>query len=561
MHPDGDIDFSLYTREQLNNAVARMDRERYPINSRNLIAEYQRRRVEEKKVAAGAQDSGNIAAPDPMISVPKKFAVTFEPGRSFAKWLGPSRNDFHLVGSGTIGVDSAIIRVTGRRFGMLIGLPVMDTNELGRQFVVNVESQGSVVRFELRVPGEKVCGLTVWLRGAAEAEELLKLLPVDRTPDFTPQLQRHVEFERSLIAQSPKTPVTYFLLFTCVFLYVGAAVGTDHLLGFDGSSLVHLGSNFGPFTTEGDWWRLLTSVFLHAGLVHLAFNMWALASFGPVVERLYGSISYALLYLVAGIASSLASVTWNPAINSVGASGAIFGLLGGLIALQTRSDGSIPGSILRPLRASSLIFTCCTLFAGLFSQKVDNAAHLGGLVAGFILGLLLSRPVTGLRLSTGDFLRRLGFAGIASSLLLAIGVSAAKYASKRLTGEGLYAATVHWFGPREERALRRWHELGALAKGGKWDDATYANRIEGEVIPFWREADVRLLKVDLPATSSAYGDLRFLRSVTHDRLHAYELVARGLRQEDGDKMVDEALEELQGIVDRVERAKAVLAKP
>jgi rhomboid protease GluP len=396
----------------------------------------------------------------------------------------------------------------------------------------------------------------VWLKSAAEAEELCHLLPSERTPDFTPQLQQHVEFERALIAQSPKTPVTYALLYICVFVYIGTALGTDHLFGFDGPSLISLGSDFGPYTTDGEWWRLVTAMFLHLGLIHLAFNMWALVSFGRVVERLLGSVSYALIYFVAGVGGDLVSLTWNPLVNSVGASGAIFGLLGALIAAQVRNDGSIPINVLRPLRNSSLIFTGCALFAGLLSGEVDNAAHLGGVATGFILGLVLSRPITGVRLRTGDFVRRLGLAAATSVLLLGVGVSVAKHSSTRLTGEALYAATVHWFKPGVVSALQRYRELAALARASKWDEKTYANRIEREVIPFWSEADARLAKLNLPITSDSYESCQWWRSVTHDRLHAYQLTVQALRQNDN-KVALEAQEELQRIDDRIdERAKA-----
>jgi rhomboid protease GluP len=560
MATDGDIDFKVYTREQLDSAITRIDRQRYPVNARNLIAEYQRRRVAEQQAVELAAKAETVAPPDHMLSAPRPFAVTFESTANLSNWLGPSRNDFHLVGSGTIRVDDALVRVTGRRFGVFVGLPVIDNNELGRQYVVNVETQGPAVRFELRVPGERTCGVTVWLRNSTEAEALSGLLPVERTPDFTPQLKGHVEFEQSLIAQSPKTPVTYALLATCVLVYVGTALGTNHLFGFDGGSLISVGSNFGPYTSDGDWWRLLTSIFLHGGVIHLAFNMWALASFGPVVERLYGSVSYALIYLVAGIAGSLASVSWSPEINSVGASGAIFGLLGALIATQMRSDGSVPNSALRPLRNSSLIFTGCALGAGFMSTGVDNAAHLGGVATGFILGLALSRPITGMRLRTGDFLRRLGLAAATSVLLLGLGVSVAKHSSTRLTGEALYAATVHWFKPEVVSALQRYRELAALARASRWDEKTYANRIEREVIPFWSEADARLAKLDLPITSDSYESCQWWRSVTHDRLHAYQLTVQALRQNDN-KVALEAREELQRIDDRIdERAKARSAR-
>src|SRR5580704_1995637 len=135
MATDGDIDFSTYTREQLDSAVARMDHERYPINSRKLIDEYQRRKAEEKKAAA--LETKTVVVPDHMLSVARAFEVKFEPRASFINWLGPSRNDFHLIGSGTVRVDDALICVKGRRFVYWLGMPVVNTDELGRRYVVN----------------------------------------------------------------------------------------------------------------------------------------------------------------------------------------------------------------------------------------------------------------------------------------------------------------------------------------------------------------------------------------------------------------------------------------
>jgi hypothetical protein len=225
-----------------------------------------------------------------------------------------------------------------------------------------------------------------------------------------------------------------------------------------------------------------------------------------------------------------------------------------------RSDGSIPISALRPLRNSSLIFTSCALSAGLLSTGVDNAAHLGGVATGFILGLVLSRPITGMRLRTGAFFGRFGLAALVGILLLGAGVSTAKYSSKRLTGEWLYAATLHWFMPGEVSALQRYRELAALALAGKWDGKAYANRIEREVIPFWSEADARLAKLDLPITSDSYESCQWWRSVIDDRLHAYQLTVQALRQNDN-KIALQAGEELQRVDDQVhERAKARAAQ-
>jgi membrane associated rhomboid family serine protease len=555
MHQDGDIDFSLYTREQLENAVARMDRERYPINFQNLIAEYQRRRVAERLAAEVAVASGTVAPPDRMLSPSRAFAVTFEPTASFINWLGPSRNDFHLVGSGKLRIDDALVRVTGRRFRIFIGLPVIDTEELARQFVCNVECEGSVVRFELRVPGEEVQGVTLWLASAAEAEELSKILPVERTPDFTPQLKMHVEFEQALIAQSPKTPITYALIIACVCVYVTTALGTNHLLGFDGQSLVGLGSNFGPYTTDGDWWRLLTAMFLHLGIIHLAFNMWALASFGPLVERLYGSVFYFLIYMGAGLAGGLASVSWRPEVNSVGASGAIFGIFGALLAVQIHNGGSIPVNVLRPLRYTSSLYIALSLFVGLSASGVDNAAHIGGIAAGFLMGLTVSRPITGSRLGTREFSRRVARGTSVAVCVLAVGVWGAKEGSTRLTGQGLFAQTLHWYLGRESANLALWHGSRNLATTLHFSDEAYANWLNREVVPFWAEADRRFQRIELTKTSPSYSHLESFRELASGRLHAFGLIVSGLRQHDekmttagadeiraGDKLIHEKLQ-------------------
>src|SRR6266849_6572430 len=99
-----------------------------------------------------------------------------------------------------------------------------------------------------------------------------------------------------------------------------------------GPDLVRWGANFGPLTVSGQWWRLLTCVFIHGGLLHIAFNMWCLWDLGRLAESVYGHWTFAVVYLVTGLASSLTSVAWHPAGLSVGASGAIFGIAGALIA-------------------------------------------------------------------------------------------------------------------------------------------------------------------------------------------------------------------------------------
>ena len=154
--------------------------------------------------------------------------------------------------------------------------------------------------------------------------------------------------------------------------------------------LVRWGANAGALTLSGEWWRLLTCVFLHGGLLHIAFNMWCLWDLGALSESLYGRWTFGALYLICGVGASLASVAWNVHVLSVGASGAIFGLAGALIAAFKLGEFSVPREALSGTLRSLVVFVGFNLVFGAASGVTDNAAHIGGLVTGLILGALIA---------------------------------------------------------------------------------------------------------------------------------------------------------------------------
>jgi rhomboid protease GluP len=174
-------------------------------------------------------------------------------------------------------------------------------------------------------------------------------------------------------------------------VFLGMQLASGPTADFSGQELVHWGSNYGPYTLSGDWWRLFTYMFLHGGVMHIAFNMWCLWDLGALCESLYGPWTYAGVYLITGVAGGLASVAWNPGVLSVGASGAIFGLAGALIASFYLGEFSVPRVGLRPILTSLLVFAGFNLFFGSLFPGIDNACHVGGLVSGLILGALIAR--------------------------------------------------------------------------------------------------------------------------------------------------------------------------
>jgi len=198
-------------------------------------------------------------------------------------------------------------------------------------------------------------------------------------------------------------PVTVAILILNIVFFAAELMGTIQsgqfggfsiLWGMNGETLYRLGACFGPSIYQRhDWYRLITAMFLHGGLIHIGFNMMVLMDIGPIVEEVYGSARYFFLYVVMGAASFVVSSLAGHF--SLGASGAILGLVGLMIAITTRRGGTY----MRELR-SRLISWVVTIFAMglLFSgMRTDNWAHAGGLAAGFLLGKMFAdrQPLNG----------------------------------------------------------------------------------------------------------------------------------------------------------------------
>ena len=175
----------------------------------------------------------------------------------------------------------------------------------------------------------------------------------------------------------------------CVQIILGKAPAGSSFMDF-GSQVSQWGANIGVLTLSGEWWRLVTNVFVHGGLLHIAFNMWCLWNLGQLCESLYGRWTYAALYLICGVGASLASAAWHPYVHSVGASGAIFGLAGALIAAFKLGEFSVPRSALSGTLRSLGAFVVYNLIFGAVIPGIDNTAHIGGLITGLIVGALIA---------------------------------------------------------------------------------------------------------------------------------------------------------------------------
>lgn len=161
--------------------------------------------------------------------------------------------------------------------------------------------------------------------------------------------------------------------------------GVD-IMSPNGKELLQWGANLRSATTDGEWWRLFTSMFVHGGLIHLSCNIYGLVLAGLFVEPIFGRKNYLIIYIISGLLGSIASILWYNATISVGASGAIFGLYGAILGLLLTN--AIPKTGKKLILSLIGFFVVINLLMGL-TGGVDNAAHIGGLVSGTIIGLIL----------------------------------------------------------------------------------------------------------------------------------------------------------------------------
>lgn len=183
-----------------------------------------------------------------------------------------------------------------------------------------------------------------------------------------------------------RAPLTYALLAANILVFIALEVsgGSQNPL-----VLLEWGAKFTPAIRAGQPWRLITAMFLHAGVLHLAVNSYSLHNLGNVVERLFGTPRFALIYLIGGVWGSLASTFMSdPRVLGVGASGAIFGLAGCLFYFGLRYPDHF--RVLAGWRFIAIVLV--NLLIGFSSSHIDGYAHIGGLVGGFAAALALGFP-------------------------------------------------------------------------------------------------------------------------------------------------------------------------
>ena len=175
-------------------------------------------------------------------------------------------------------------------------------------------------------------------------------------------------------------PATTLLMAISIIAYIA-----DFVPGLD---LKSLGANTGPLTLSGEYWRLFTAGFLHANIFHIGLNMWCLWSLGRLSERLFGKWQTFAIYMVTGVGGALLSVAYDHQRSELGASGAIFGLVGAVLAGVKFGDLAISAGEKKAIFSSVVFFAIFNFMFGMYGNT-DNMCHLGGFLTGLLVGLPL----------------------------------------------------------------------------------------------------------------------------------------------------------------------------
>jgi len=326
-------------------------------------------------------------------------------------------------------------------------------------------------------------------------------------------------FTKTLENRTPTTYVTYALIIINILVFIGMVVGGVDALNPRVADLLRWGAEFGPRTANGQWWRLFTSLFVHIGLVHLLYNMLAFAYVAPTVERMVGNAEFLLVYLVAGLGGSLWALYLNPMLVHAGASGAIFGVYGLLLALLLRQRGSIPPHVAANLRKYVAVFVIYNM-ANSLRPGISLAAHFGGLVAGFACGFLVGPPLAAE--ADAERPRRSVMLGAVGLVLLGVGAFGVRAKYPNL--DHLEEVLGH-FDAVEQQSHTAFRNAAEKAKQEQITGAEFAGIIEHDMLPAWRSTRDELATVSA-IPSSTVTKVQTYMQLRQDALEALDAALR-----------------------------------
>lgn len=472
------------------------------------------------------------------------------------RWGEVKARSFESKGSIRVSDDRVTIQTFVSR---LLGAVVESTLELRRADIYNVRVVGKIVLFDLvNGPGE-LEPVILRAHNKRQAAAIAAVMPDQMTPRYATENHQRLRFFEQITKRTPHLWSTWTILAVTSLVFVAMASNGAGLLIAKSSYAIAHGSNYGPYTLSGQWWRLLTAVFIHFGLFHFVVNMIVLVQTGRIAERLFGNARFMTIYLFAGLTGSLMSLLWRPGINSAGASGAIFGVLGALLAYVIRYSESIPRAVFLKHFRLTAVFILYNLYSGFTHRGIDNGAHVGGLIGGFMLACVLAPPLD----TSGSHPKQRVFvfgSSIAVSCAVLGGLMWALLTLSTRTDrqEDIHFSEVlHQLGPTAERAAADMKTLGREPATPE-ARAEYAHRIRTTILPEWNQLYKAVDDVQLPAGSVDAARKDGLLRYYADMSRALEMMAN---MADNDRFHDpRATAQTKAMLDDAKRQLALLKK-
>jgi membrane associated rhomboid family serine protease len=311
----------------------------------------------------------------------------------------------------------------------------------------------------------------------------------DQAADIDAPDQVREQAFADLLAATPGTFVTLAVLAANLAVYAVMVARGVPPVSPDFDALVRWGANYGPMTTHGQWWRLLSATFVHAGALHLLMNMAVLWSVGRFTERLFGHPGFLALYVVSGLGGSLASLAVHPLTASVGASGAVFGIYGGLLGFVMVRRDVIPIERRLGLIKNAVTFIGVNLAYGFSQPQIDLTAHIGGFLSGAVAGAALSiRPAANLKISRRWSAAAVAVCSVAVSVLVAVTIPVVDD----------WLAELRHLSTLEASTLALYNKsLGAMTPESR-AKGDFERVVEEQVLPPWEAERAKLVALRLP---------------------------------------------------------------
>lgn len=316
----------------------------------------------------------------------------------------PINNQQHSLAIALQAINELEWKVVSVSSESIVAHTKKDWKTYGQQVTINVEGQEMLVKSEMingeliDVSGKNSKNTESFINSFLQLKESVNAgqlqdyshsyqVAVENTFKETDEkIRQAVTLDQAMNLSAGNANITYAIIAVNIIIFILMAVNGAKIFAPDGFMHISWGSNYTPLTLSGDWWRLLTNIFLHFGIIHLLMNMYCLYTVGVYLEPMLGKVKYITAYLCTGVLASVGSLWWhNEGVNSAGASGAIFGLYGLFLSLLTTK--LIPEFARKSLLQNIGIFIAYNLIYGMKSG-IDNAAHIGGAVSGFIIGYL-----------------------------------------------------------------------------------------------------------------------------------------------------------------------------